>query len=88
MQLLVGVDGRSAGIEQCTAFLLGIDEMLMQDRGVGVFEIVPGIFLFGLQENVAISDLAGPLDAVEVQVVDIVDALNIPVRPAGTRPRK
>ena len=38
---------------------------------------MPGIFLLGLQEDVAIGDLLVALAAVEVQVVDVVDALHI-----------
>ena len=46
-------------------------------RGIGEFEIVPGIFLLGLQEHVAVGHLLVALAAVEVQVVDVVDALHI-----------
>jgi hypothetical protein len=60
-----------------TAFLLGIDEMLLQHRRVGIFEIVARIFLLGLQEDIAVADLLVAFAAVEVQVIDIVDALDI-----------
>ena len=46
----------AAGGEQRLAFLLGIDEVLVQDRGIGVFEIVAGKFLLGLQEDIAIGN--------------------------------
>ncbi len=42
-----------------------------------MFEIVPRIFLLGLQEHVAIGDLVGAVAAVEVEIVDAVDALHI-----------
>ena len=45
--------------------------------GIGEFEIVPRIFLLGLQEDVAIADLLVALAAVEVQLIDVVDALHI-----------
>ena len=54
--------------------------------GVGIFEIVPRIFLLGLQEHVAIGDLLGAVAAVEVEVIDAVDALHIhgkPLEPVG-----
>ena len=60
--------------------------MALQHRGVGIFEIVPGIFLLGLQEDVAIGHLVGAVAAVEVEVVDVVDALHIhrqPLQPVG-----
>ena len=42
-----------------------------------VLEIVPRIFLLGLQEDVAIGDLLGAVAAVEIEIVDAVDALHI-----------
>ncbi len=42
-----------------------------------MLEIVPRIFLLGLLEDVAIGDLLSPLAAVEIEVVDAVDALHI-----------
>ena len=47
---------------------------------------MPRIFLLGLQEDVAVGDLLVALAAVEVQVVDVVDALHIhgePLQPVG-----
>ena len=67
------LDPRQEGL----ALLLGVLEMLEQHGRVGDFEIVPGIFLLGLQEHVAIGDLVGALAAVEVEVVDVLDALHI-----------
>jgi len=66
--------------------LLGHAELLEQHVGVGIFEIVPGIFLLGLQEHVAIGDLVGALAAIEIEIVDAVDALHIhrkPLEPVG-----
>ena len=74
---LVGVRARRAGVEQRLALGLGVLEMAQQRLGVGELEIVPGIFLLGLQEDLAVADLAVALEAVEVQVVDVVDALDI-----------
>src|SRR4051794_5423167 len=42
-----------------------------------MLEIVPRIFLFGLQEDVAIGDLLRAIAAVEIQVEHAVDALHI-----------
>ena len=52
-------------------------ELLEQHRGVGEFEIVPRIFLLGLQEDVAISDFLLVVAAVEVERVHVVDALHV-----------
>ena len=82
---LAGVAGRAGG-EDAGAFALGVLEMPVQDRGVGELEIVAGIFLLGLQEDVAIGDLLVALAAVEVEVVDVVDVLDIhrqPLQPVG-----
>ena len=80
------VFGRRAGGEQRPALVLGVLEVPEQHRGVGMLEIVPGIFLLGLQEDLAIADLIVALAAVEVKVVDVVDALHIhgePLEPVG-----
>ena len=42
-----------------------------------MLEIVPRIFLFGLQEHVAVGDLLRAVAAVEIQIIDAVDALHI-----------
>src|SRR6266480_2840775 len=42
-----------------------------------MFEIMPGIFLLGLQEHVAIADALGALAAIEIEIVDAIDALHI-----------
>src|SRR5204863_8406437 len=39
------------------------------------------VFLLGLQENVAVGHLLGALAAVEVQLVDVLDALHIHRKP-------
>jgi hypothetical protein len=51
--------------------------MLEQHRGVGDLEIVAGIFLLGLQEDIAVGHLLGAFAAVEVEIIDVVDALDI-----------
>ena len=51
--------------------------MLEQLLGVGLLEIVAGIFLLGLQEHVAIGDLVLAGLAVEVEVEHAVNALHI-----------
>ena len=51
--------------------------MLEQDRGVGVLEIVAGIFLLGLLEDVAVGHPLVAVAAVEIEVVDAVDALHV-----------
>ena len=56
---------------------LGHLELREQHLDVGVLEIMPGIFLLGLQEDVAIGDLLVALAAVEIEVEDTVDALHI-----------
>jgi hypothetical protein len=47
--------------------------MLEQHRGVGDLEIVAGIFLLGLQEDIAVGHLLGAFAAVEVEIIDTVD---------------
>ena len=42
-----------------------------------ILEIVARIFLLGLQEDLAIGDLVVAFEAVEIEVVDVVDALHI-----------
>ena len=51
-------------------------ELFEQHVGVGIFEIVPQLFLLGLQEHVAIGHLLGALAAVEIELEDVTcDAL-------------
>ena len=72
--------------EQRLAFLLGVAEMIEQQAGVGVLEIVARIFLLGLKEHVAIGDLVLALAAVEIEIEHAVDALHIhgkPLQPVG-----
>ena len=57
-----------------------------QHLGVGVFEIVPGVFLLGLQKHVAVTHLLVVGAAVEVEIIDPVDALHVhgePLEPVG-----
>src|SRR5680860_551940 len=63
--------------EQRFALGFGIAKILEQLGCVGMLEIEAGIFLLALQEYVAIGDLVVALAAIEVEVVDIVDALHI-----------
>ena len=75
-----------AGVEIFLAGLFRHRELLEQHVGVGVLEIMPRIFLLGLQEHVAIAHPVGALAAVEIEVVDAVDALHIhrePLQPVG-----
>src|SRR4029079_9984811 len=51
--------------------------MAEQELGAGVLEIVAGIFLFALQEHVAVGDLVLAFASVEIEIEDIVDALHI-----------
>ena len=66
-----------AGVEVFAARRLRHLELLEQHVGVGIFEIVPRVFLLGLQKDVAIGDLLLALAAVEVEIEDAVDALHI-----------
>ena len=42
-----------------------------------MLEIVPRVFLLGLQEHVAIGDLLRALAAVEIEIVDALDARGV-----------
>jgi hypothetical protein len=66
-----------ACLQQCLAFCLGIVEVAQQLFGVGVLEIVARILLFSLQEHIAIGDALIAIAAVEVEVVDVVDPLDV-----------
>ena len=55
------------------AFLFGEGELLEQQVGIGMFEIIGREFLFGAQEDIAIAH-ARP---VEVEIVDVLDPLDI-----------
>ena len=52
-------------------------ELLKQHVGVGVFEIVPGVFLLRLQKNVAVSYALRAFAAVEVEIENVLDALDV-----------
>src|SRR5579871_4564262 len=73
-----------AGREIFLAGLFRHPELLEQHRGVGDLEIVPRIFLLGLKEHVAIGDALVAVAAVEIEVVDTVDALHIHRKPFET----
>ena len=51
--------------------------MLEQQSCVGVLKIMAGIFLLGLLEHLAVGDTVTAFTAVEVEVIDILDALHI-----------
>ncbi len=67
--------------EQRLAFFFGVAKMLQQQRSVGVFEIVARILLLCLQKYVAIEHAAVAVQTVEIQIVDVVDALAIHRQP-------
>ncbi len=66
-----------ACIEIFFARAFGHLELLEQHRGVGMLEVVPRVFLLGLQEDIAVGHLIGAFAAVEVEIVDAVDALHV-----------
>jgi hypothetical protein len=66
-----------AGVEYVPALALGILEMALEDLRIGIFEIEAREFLLGLQEDVAIRHLVGAVAAVEIELIDVVDALDI-----------
>src|SRR5437763_5590516 len=66
-----------AFLEQRLAFRLGVPEVLLENRGIGIFEIVAGIFLLGLKEDIAVGDAIVPFPAIEAQVEHAVDILHI-----------
>src|SRR5262245_31964938 len=74
---VVGAGRGPTGREQRLAFLFGIPEMLQQDFGVGVLEIEARILLLGLQEHVAVGQLALILSPIEVEVEHAVDTLHV-----------
>ena len=59
--------------EQALALGLGIGEMAEQPLGVGGLEVERRILALGLQEDLAVAHAL----AVEVELVDVVDALDI-----------
>ena len=66
-----------APVDERPALGLGVLEVLEQDRGVGVLEVEAGIFLLGLPEDVAVGHALFAVAAVEVEVVDVLDALHV-----------
>src|SRR5580704_3929869 len=70
-----------APLEQRHAFRFGVPKMLEENVGVGVFEVEAGIFLFSLLKHVAVRHALRALAAVEVEVVDALDALHIHRQP-------
>src|SRR5262245_26987127 len=74
---LAVADRHPTGLDVFAAGRLRHPELLEQHLGFGKFEVVPRIFLLGLQEDVAVGDLLLTLAAVEVEIEDAVDALHI-----------
>src|SRR5262249_53900677 len=66
--LVVGAGRGRAGRQQGLALLLGVAEVLEQDLGIRELEVEARVLLLGLQEHVAVGELAGVLAAVEVQI--------------------
>src|SRR5580704_19249599 len=66
-----------SSIEIFAARRLRHAELLKQHIGVGIFEIMPRVFLLGLEEYIAVGDLAGAFAAVEIELHDAVDPLQI-----------
>ena len=61
---------------------LGVGEVAEQQLGVGDLEVERRVFALGLQEHVAVGDAL----AVEVEIVDVLDALHVhrqPLEPVG-----
>ena len=56
---------------------LRVPEMAEKHLGVGILEIVARIFLLGLEEDIAVGDLPVAVEAVEVEIVDRLDALQV-----------
>jgi hypothetical protein len=57
---------------------------MCSSQGLGELEIVPGIFLLRLKEDVAVGDLSVAFAAVEVEIKDAVDALHVHRQPLET----
>src|SRR6185295_8139652 len=74
MSPVVGTRSGIAGCQQRLALLFGIAEVLQQDVGIGVLKIEARVFLFGLQEHIAVGQLALIVAAVEVEVKYAIDA--------------
>ena len=72
---------RRAALQERDAFRFGVLEVLEQDVDVGVLEVEAGIFLLRLLEHVAVGDARLAVAAVEVDVVDAIDALHIHRQP-------
>ena len=71
------------------ALVLGVLEVPEQHFGVGRFEIVLRELLLVLQEDVAVGHLLVAVAAVEVEVVDVLDALHVhgeALEPVGDLP--
>ena len=64
-------------LQQGLALGLRIAELAKQGLGVGMFEVVAGIFLLRLQKDVAVGDPVVAIQTIEIEVVDVLDALNI-----------
>src|SRR5262245_11131937 len=75
--LVVGTRRRLAGLQRRLALLLSVLEVLQQRARVGVLEVVARVLLLGLQEHVAVGELALIRAAVEVEIEHAVDALHV-----------
>ena len=79
-QRVVVVVGTGGGLASGQIGLAGgfrHPELLEQHHRVGMLEIVARVFLLGLKEDIAVGDLVRPFKAVEVEIVDVFDALDI-----------
>src|SRR5262245_18239586 len=63
--------------EQRLALGLGVAEMPQQELRVGLLEIVAGVFLLGLEKDLAVGGLVLALAAVEIEIEHVVDVLHI-----------
>ena len=77
LQALVVGRQRQPALQDRCAMLLGVGEVAEQQLGVGDLEIERRIFALGLQEDVAV----GHAMAVEVEIVDVLDALDVHGQP-------
>src|SRR5262245_7252223 len=77
MTPVVGTRSGIAGCQQRLALLFGIAEVLQQDVRIGVLKIEARVFLFGLQEHIAVGQLALIVAAVEVEIKYAIDALDV-----------
>ena len=77
LQALVIGRQRQPPIAQSAAFLLRAGEVGRQSGSVGKLEILRGELPLGAPEDIAIGKPTRAADAVEVEIKNILDALNI-----------